>query len=436
MATRKKPRRPAKKATTKKTNSKITEAQKAASEKRIEQDTLRGQSGAERANQAGGILRFSHPLSDGKQTQPAPSGQSGAGQEKQAEWYPGKPYSVLDGPVPKKPKQGKPEPPAQPKPYGGIDPRNIGNPAYQFDRSTGTASRVGSDVDKGRSIPGVGTPIQDSPNPLANPGLYGVSNAKRAQNLVDLRAATLDVANNALKAKGNAVYMGSVNTKIRNSGPERFNDDGSTTTVERPFEQIENKDTLMAWLSDESKVAQIKDAANKAGLAVSTYDDISKLWTNVVSQAASSFSLGGSKVTPWALIQLRGKYAVNGAMPDKVTTSTSIDEMDPATARLMFEKTVSDQLGRAPTKAEVDDFIAKAQTIAQQNPAVTTTTQKIGFDGNVTGQTSRTTGGAQTVNDQAQVASMDQAKQSEDYAAYQAAGNYFPMLFQALQAPV
>lgn len=279
-------------------------------------------------------------------------------------------------------------------------------------------------------------------NPVANPALYGKSSTKdRAQALSD-RLVAMDASIQQQKQKGNAVYMGldpkeSRTVKIRRSGPERMDEDGTTTEEQKVGDLVLTKDELMSWLTDEAKVAEIKAAAQKAGLSVDTYDDVAKIWTSVVSQAASSYSITNKKVTPWALLTLRGKYmGADGKPKDRTVTSTNIDEMDPATARLMFEKTAQAQLGRAPTKQEVDDFIAKAQTIALKNPAVTTTTQKIGFDGNVESQVSRTRGGAQAVSDQAEVAAMDKARQSEDYSAYQAAGNYFPMLFEALGSPV
>lgn len=277
-------------------------------------------------------------------------------------------------------------------------------------------------------------------NPIANPSLFGVSTKKRAQNLSD-RLIAMNASIQQAKSKGNAVYMGqdpkAKTAKIRRSGPERMDESGKDYEEEKVGDLVLTKDELMSWLTDEAKVAEIKAAANKAGIAVETYDDVAKLWNSVVAQAASSYSITNKKVTPWSIIQLRGKYVgADGKMKDRVTTSTNIDEMDPATARLMFEKTAMNQLGRAPTKQEVDDFIAKAQTIALKNPAVTTTRQKLGFDGNVESQTSRTVGGGQAVADQSEIAAMDQARQSEDYASYQAAGNYFPMLFEALSAPV
>lgn len=391
MATKKPRKRTAKKTS----NSKISEAQQAASEKRIEnRDTLRGQSQSEQARLAQGGPKPTklEPRTD--------TPMMGAGK--------------------------------------GIDQEKIA-------ARDNTAGK--SITEAANKITGLAAPIASqwetnykAKNPIANPSLYGVSNAKRATNLAERLDAINKVDVAGLKKVGKAVFMGSQiqNAKIRNSGPERFNEDGSTTSTETVDKTV-SKDELLSWLSDETKVQQIKDAANKAGLAVESYDDIAKLWGSVVDQAATTYSLGGKKVTPWSLIQLRGKHVgPDGKMQDKITVSTSIDEMDPASARLMFEQTAQKALGRAPTKAEIDDFIAKAQTIAHDNPAITTTRQKVGFDGNAEAdtQTSTTKGGQQVVQDKATVAAMDQARQSEDYASYQAAGNYFPMLFEALNSPV
>lgn len=392
MATRsKKPRK-----RTAKEPTKIQQAQKAAVEKRLEADTLRGQSAAERNRLRGGLPATQLQASDGKPFQ-----------------------------------QSKPVLEQFEKP-----PAKKGPPASAGTQLAGLT--LGFKNEQQIAALRASAPK----NPIANPGLYGVSNAKRAANLTAIQEALKGQNQVTLKKNGKAVYMGPTiaNAKIRTSGPERIDPEtGKSYTTEQVGDQTVNKDELLSWLSDESKVKQIKDAANKAGLAVESYDDVAKLWGSVVDQAASSYSFGGKKVTPWALIQLRGKFVgSDGRFQDKVSTSTTIDEMDPAQARSMFETAAQQALGRAPTKAEVDDFIAKAQTIAHDNPAISTTRSKVGFDGNVEvgNQSTITKGGADVVNAKSQVAAMDQAKQSEDYAAYQAAGNYFPMLFEALNSPV
>jgi len=398
MATRRR-RAPAKKAAAKKTsNSKITEAQKAASEKRIErQDTLRGLGASQTAQQSK------------------------------------RGYSVLDGPSSKV----KGANPTAPKP----SPEKViskGDPGYTIPLDRTKASKQPGDADAPSGLLAglsLEAPVKQ-PSALTNPDLYGGGNKDRAAKIAQLMSAITETQTKNLRDKGNAVWMGAKPIKIRTAGPQRIDPEtGKSTTTEQGGDDVYSKDQLMGWLADEAKVAQIKAAANKAGLDVETYDDVAKLWASVLDTASTAYSMNGQKVTPWAMIQLRGKFAgANGRPKERVTTTTNIDEMAPETARAMFESAAQQALGRSPTKAELDDFIAKAQTIAHDNPSVTRSVSQIGFDGNVESTVNTTTGGG--VQDKAQMAALDAAKQSEDYASYQAAGNYFPMLFDALKSPV
>jgi hypothetical protein len=242
-------------------------------------------------------------------------------------------------------------------------------------------------------------------------------------------------ATQQIKTQGRAVWMGTKSIKIRSQGPQRMDEGGKDYTMEKGGDDVVTKEELMSWLTDDAKVKQIMAFAQKAGLDVQTYDDAAKLWGSVVDMAASSYSFAGKQVTPWAIIQLRGKNSGPGGRPkDRLVTQKTIDEVSPADARLMFEKSAADQLGRSPTKAEVDDFIAKAQTIAKTHPDISYTTQHMGFDGNVESQDVRNSpGGSQSLQAQA---ALDQAKQSEDYSSYQAAGVYMPWLMDALASPI
>lgn len=275
--------------------------------------------------------------------------------------------------------------------------------------------------------------------PLADPSLYARTQAARAATITRLKEAADAQKFQQLAEKDQAVYMGPGSARMRRSGPQRKDDLGSDIETVQAGDDIQRLDDLVAWLSDPAKVEQIKQVANAAGLNVESFDDISKLWTSVLQQAANTYSRTKQKVTPWALISLRGKYVgPDGRMQDQVTTSTTVDEMDPAAARATLENAAQQMLGRAPTEHELQDFIAKAQQIAKANPQVTTTRSKVGFDGNVQQGTQQTVsrGGADVVKAKAEQAAKDQAMQSDDYGAYQAAGTYFPLLFDALNSPV
>lgn len=275
---------------------------------------------------------------------------------------------------------------------------------------------------------------------LADPSLYGKSDAQRAQNITERSAAYAEAQRQRiLQQKGSAVWMGSTKkqVQIRAQGPQRQDENGSSTSTQTiSLEDVKTKDELMSWLADEKTFNQIKKRMTDAGIQVQSYDDVAKLWQSVVDQAAASYTTLGKKVTPWALISLRGKSMVNGRPAPKTTTSTSVEEMDPAQAKVMIKNSLSQLLGRDPQKNEIEDFIAKAQTIARQNPNITKTTTQYDIAGNPISQSSVSSGGSDVVTAKAQLAAEEQAKQSEDYAAYQGAGVYMPWLMDALAAPV
>jgi hypothetical protein len=152
--------------------------------------------------------------------------------------------------------------------------------------------------------------------PLADASLWGNNSDKnRAAKLTALMSAQDKTRVAQLTKTGNAVYMGpkQANAKVRNRGPERIGEDGSDTSQIGPVgDNIVTKDELMSWLSDEANFNKIKTAAQKAGMDVQSYDDVAKIWTAVVNQAAATYSTTGKKVTPWALLQLRGKTMVGG----------------------------------------------------------------------------------------------------------------------------
>lgn len=316
----------------------------------------------------------------------------------------------------------------------GIDQEKIA------ERDVGTAAAQAANKIAGLAAPMIKAAQakdreENRKNHLAQLDLYGNSNKNRAAKLAELMNAQTAQATQQIKTQGRAVWMGTKTIKIRSRGPQRMDEFGKDYTLEKGGDDVVTKEELMSWLTDDAKLKQIMTAAQKAGLDVQTYDDAAKLWASVVDMAASAYSFAGKQVTPWAIIQLRGKNAgPNGRPKDKLITTKTVDEVSPADARLMFEKSAADQLGRAPTKAEVDDFIAKAQTIAKTHPDIQYTTQHMGFDDEVESQDiRRSPGGSQALQAQAAI---DQAKQSEDYSSYQAAGVYMPWLMDALASPI
>lgn len=410
MATRK---RAAKKATPKRTNSNIAAAQKATSEAR-----------------------------KARAAEVAKKAEKGSGPKK-GNLYPDKNNSQLTAGAP---------PLTDPKlqaAQAAVDPHRQRQPTLeQNTRPSGTSSadrtfQAGQQAaaKTGSLLAGLSLQnAQQKKSPLADPSLYGTNDAKRAQNLTARSAAYAESQRQlAIKNKGQAVWMGSTKktVKLPNTGPERFDENGSTTSSQTvSIEDVKTKDELMSWLADDKTFNQIKKRMTDSGIAVQNYDDVAKLWSNVVDQAAATYTTTGKKVTPWALISLRGKSMVNGRPAPKTTTSSNIEEMDPAQAKVMIKNSLSNLLGRDPRTDEIEDFIAKAQTIAKQNPQLTKTTTQYDIAGDPISQSSVSSGGQDVVTAKAQLAAEEQAKQSEDYAAYQGAGVYMPWLMDALSAPV
>jgi hypothetical protein len=281
-------------------------------------------------------------------------------------------------------------------------------------------------------------PLTTGLKPGTNPGDYGQVNDKAISNrLVALRNEQVAKETRQLKTKGNAVFMGSKKQVIRKEIRGGEFEGGQNRTPESiDIDDIRSADELMSWLADEKTFNQIRDAAKKSGIDVQSYDDVAKIWESVVKQAAATYSTTGKKVTPWALLQLRGKSMVNGKPAAKTTTSTSIDEMDPAQAKVMIKNSLQQMLGRDPRQDEIDDFISKAQTIARQNPNVTTTTTQFDVAGDPVSQSSVSKGGGDVVTAKAQLAAEAAAEDAPDYAQYQAAGVYAPWMFEALSSPI
>lgn len=332
----------------------------------------------------------------------------------------------------------------KPKP-GQVDPKDpAGRVLAQVQPKPGTAKQEKLGDGKSLSqaankIAGLASGImQDKAKEraaLADPSLYGKPMSQNQGQLDAIRNQRDQAANRLLASKGNAVYMGPASLKLRRRGPERVGEDGGSLDQVAAGDDVRSKDVLMSWLSDETVFGQIKKRMQDSGLGVATYDDVAKLWEQVVNQAAATYSSTGKKVTPWALLALRGKNMVGGKPASKTTTSTSIDEMDPANAKAMINKLASDALGREATPAEVEDFIAKAQTIVDQNPQVTQTTTNYGVTGDAESQVSHTSGGMSVAMNRAQQQAQDSLNQSSEHADYQAAGVIMPWLEQALSSP-
>lgn len=304
---------------------------------------------------------------------------------------------------------------------------------------------------RGLAVPG----SESITDPIVNPSAYSRSAQQefdagalgRGHTGQPITLAQIQQQATALKRTGRAVYMGkSKGTLGGRADPTPYSFEGPRPFAkpqDQPIEydQFTPIESLVAWLADPVRVDQIKRRANAAGLNVESYDDITKVWTSVIKMAASTYATTGRKVTPWDLLDLRGRHVdpETGKPKKRTGRSVTIEEIDSATARLMVEDAVKKMTGQRPTEDQIDAFVAKAQAIARQTPLIETFEQEVGFDDQVvedsTTITSRT-GGQQVATDRAEVAMLEQIRNSPEYSNRQAAGTYGPLLFEALGSPI
>lgn len=171
--------------------------------------------------------------------------------------------------------------------------------------------------------------------------------------------------------------------------------------------------------------------------------ELSQVWSGLVDQASNFYSQD-KKVTPMGVLDKYSSGALSGGnlkMEERKIKArqTSIDRIAPESARSMLANSMMESLGREPTDSEFKTFLSKVRQAETKNPTVSS--QDMMLDPR-TGQT-RPADPA----DQRQVTQegLDHGAWTEQYtedvnpeeqATYQAAGYYFPMLMQAVGAPV
>lgn len=121
----------------------------------------------------------------------------------------------------------------------------------------------------------------------------------------------------------------------------------------------------------------------------------------------------------------------------KTITSTekSLDFLNPADAKALVRNTLQDQLGRDPTQAEYEDFLAAIHAAERQDPSTRTTTTTLDYNADTNRY--QTTGSSSTTHQGIGAAGLqelatERAQQQPGWAEWQAMGTYAPALFAAL----
>lgn len=185
----------------------------------------------------------------------------------------------------------------------------------------------------------------------------------------------------------------------------------------------------------QAKIRNFINEAVRSGLLPrdADYFQAKELWKALVSESVDR-TAQGERMSPWDVMSFIGGDSGLAQKEDKpkphtdVTHDKQITLTDPTTARAAVHDMLSQKYGRRATEEELDDFVTSLHTFERSHPATQTTTTRYGVKD---GQEVRL--GSKTVTHQAGDPTdmmEEKAMETPEYASYQAAGIYFPLLEQ------
>lgn len=153
-------------------------------------------------------------------------------------------------------------------------------------------------------------------------------------------------------------------------------------------------------------------------------------WDVMESYRKDDNSWGTVKKGDWLYDARTGEKVKYVGPKSKTTTSKNINLSSPEDVKALTTQMLTELLGRAPNAEELAKYRASINGYERSNPEVTTTTQNFDTMGEVTSQSSTTSGGAS----QAALSSIvgDQAKQGPEYGKFQSGTTYFNALMQMI----
>lgn len=339
--------------------------------------------------------------------------------------------------------------------FAGTDGANIPDPSMVAQSQMGGAvSSAGPTLNKtAQTFLGImgaeGFPAPVTPNgPFATAYL-----GREAQKVENYRAAT----QRAFNQMPNGQFY--VFTGVSNKAATSFQ---SMDSLMSEFEAMPNKEKkelakllAMAGYLTGGESDSLEDTVEEASLM-----EVADAYTDLLSSASARLAQG-QNITPDDLLEMNIRYNMSRAgldadapfsrktaskwydkaigkttgKPHKETqVNTSVDLFSPEDARGLARATLQQALGRDPSEAEYEDFIAALQAKARANPSVSRTTTQFDAEGNVTAVRTVNSGGLTEagINNFAQ----EQAEAAPDWAEWQAVGTYFPGVMDALGSVV
>ena len=229
--------------------------------------------------------------------------------------------------------------------------------------------------------------------------------------------------------------------------PERYG-----VTAYRKPDTVVDVNTGIAWwynMTDSQRAlwgqklfdaGMIRDAGDTAAAF--------NIWQDAVKEAASFYTYGKRRVTPWQVLDYMRNLQPGGGTSSgfpggsggggtgyngpRSRTSRSKDTSipDASTIKTGVTAIFTDAVGRAPTAGELSQYTAYFQRAAKKNPRVTVTTARYDKYGAQVDTTTKQSGGI----DLNQLGK-DKAQADPEYGAYQAATTYMNALLQAIGSP-
>lgn len=240
------------------------------------------------------------------------------------------------------------------------------------------------------------------------------------------------------------------------------------------------QEAMALFYEDDFDLNRLSEEAEKYGLKAESLDDLLNVWESAVTYSANKYA-AGSKKTPWEMIPLMaGAWRGDGSPSDRsralaqalneprtmtqtahtagrtiTETATQVDISNPEQSRALVQNVLSQALGRWATGAELEEFVGTLNAYQRNNPSTSTRTTTVAPetrtqtttespDGSQSSSTSVQGGesNSSTTNQQGATAEggqqllLENAMESPDYGAYQAATTYYQALLGVLDAPV
>lgn len=197
------------------------------------------------------------------------------------------------------------------------------------------------------------------------------------------------------------------------------------------------KEAYGKW--DRNKIASIGAKFVAAGWLQpgdeANFDKVSAAYQRVLEMAALMYK-AGRYVTPDEVLNSYIGGASGGVSrpASYAETSKSVDLTNPKTARALLKQSLQDRLGRDPSAAEQQAFIAALNAAERENPTIRTSKYKLNPETQQYQMVSQTTAGG--LDPSAYLDEYAEGHNQKEYGAYQAATTYFNALLQAIGAPV